>query len=179
MAVVTYEHQYINGEWVTSTNPGKYLEVIDSNTTEVIAQVPDGTAADTHKAVAAARAAFDGWAATPLGRRKELIAKVLANYEEKKPLVVAGLMKELGCTKAFAEGVQANLFTWHAGTALAEVDNIDWVEPQGASTVVKEPIGVVGAITPWNYPLNQIALKIVSNSFPALCRAVSPRQPDS
>jgi acyl-CoA reductase-like NAD-dependent aldehyde dehydrogenase len=56
--------------------------------------------------------------------------------------------------------LQANLFTWHAGTALAEVENIEWVTPQGAASVVQEPIGVVGAITPWNYPLNQIALKV-------------------
>merc|ERR1719336_3719685 len=69
-------------------------------------------------------------------------------------------MKELGCTKVFAENVQTQFVDWHFGTLLGKADEIKWSEPAGNSVVVKEPVGVVGCITPWNYPLNQIVLKV-------------------
>jgi aldehyde dehydrogenase (NAD+) len=106
--VQVFDKQYINGEWVASTNGAKSIEVIDSNTAEVIATVPDGSAEDTNIAVAAARDAFPAWRDTPLSERKALIEKVAANYEKKKPQIVEALMKELGCTKDFAESTQVS-----------------------------------------------------------------------
>eukprot|EP00928_Gymnodinium_smaydae_P076941 TRINITY_DN60048_c0_g1_i1.p1 TRINITY_DN60048_c0_g1~~TRINITY_DN60048_c0_g1_i1.p1 ORF type:complete len:482 (-),score=94.40 TRINITY_DN60048_c0_g1_i1:138-1583(-) len=159
--MLTYNDQYINGKWVPSTNVGKHLDVIDSNTTKVIAKVPDGSAEDMERAIAAARAAFGPWSETPMKTRKELLGKILANWQSKKPKCIEYLQKELGCTKEFATKVQANLVDMHFGVALASIDGIRMEEktPMGG-LVVKEPIGVIGCITPWNYPLNQIAAKV-------------------
>jgi len=160
-AVKTFEHQYINGEWVKSTNAPKSLEVMDSNTGKVIATVPDGSKADVERAIDAAKAAFPAWAATPLAKRKECVSKFLEAHKKRRPETIGWLTKELGCTTAFAESVQANMMEWHGGTLMAAIDSVQWYEAAGTVTVVKEPIGVVGAITPWNYPLNQIALKVI------------------
>jgi acyl-CoA reductase-like NAD-dependent aldehyde dehydrogenase len=161
MSVTVYDNQYINGEWVKSTNAGKYVDVIDSNTATVCAKVPDGSAEDMNKAIAAAKAAFIPWSETPLATRKELVGKVLANWQKKKPAAIEMFQKELGCTSKFAKRVQANMVDLHLGVALDQIDSVVFESrtKQGA-VVVKEPIGVVGCITPWNYPLNQIAAKI-------------------
>lgn len=159
--VRNFANQYINGQWVPSTNAPKTLDVIDSNTAAVIATVPDGSKEDAEKAIAAARAAFRGWSTTPLATRKECVAKFLEAHKSRGPETILWLTKELGCNVTFAENVQSNFLVWHGGVLMAAIDNFKWAEAAGNSTVVKEPIGVVGAITPWNYPLNQIALKVL------------------
>eukprot|EP00746_Dinoflagellata_sp_MGD_P164276 gnl/MRDRNA2_/MRDRNA2_92822_c0_seq1.p1 gnl/MRDRNA2_/MRDRNA2_92822_c0~~gnl/MRDRNA2_/MRDRNA2_92822_c0_seq1.p1 ORF type:complete len:480 (-),score=109.99 gnl/MRDRNA2_/MRDRNA2_92822_c0_seq1:161-1600(-) len=158
--MISFEHQYINGAWVPSTNAGKTLDVIDSNTGKVCGKVPDGSVEDANKAAAAAKAALDSWSATPLAERKAYVQKILEKFQAKKADVAKWLTKELGCPQTFAESVQANLFDAHVSTLLGVIDSIEWQETCGKSIMVKEPIGVVGCITPWNYPLNQIALKI-------------------
>lgn len=161
MSVLTFDNQYINGEWVPSSQPGHYLEAIDSNTAQVCAKVPDGTTEDMTKAINAAKAAFVSWSETPLVERKAAMAKILENWQKKKPQCIEGLQKELGCTKKFATQVQANMVDLHFSTTLAAIDSIAMEErTKGGGLVVKEPVGVVGCITPWNYPLNQIAAKV-------------------
>lgn len=161
MSVLTFDNQYINGEWVPSSQPGRYLEAIDSNTAQVCAKVPDGTTEDMTKAINAAKAAFVRWSETPLAERKAAMAKILENWQKKKPRCIEGLQKELGCTKKFATQVQANMVDLHFSTTLAAIDSIAMEErTKGGGLVVKEPVGVVGCITPWNYPLNQIAAKV-------------------
>lgn len=165
MAIRTYDTHYINGAWVASSNVGKYLDVTDSTTAKVCARVPDGTAQEMEQAIKAARSAFTSWMNTPLAERKALMTKVLENWQKKKPECVEWLQKELGCTKTFATTVQSVLVDMHLGVALQQVDSIAFEEKTAmGALVVKEPIGVVGCITPWNYPLNQIAAKI----FPAM-----------
>merc|ERR1719350_521853 len=102
MSVLTYSDQYINGGWVASTNAGKFIDVIDSNTTQVCAKVPDGSAADMISAIAAAKNAFTSWSETPLEDRKAAVARILENWQKKKPQCIDYLQKELGCTKKFA-----------------------------------------------------------------------------
>lgn len=161
MAVPTYENQYINGKWVPSTNKGKFLDVIDSNTAQVCAKVPDGSVDDMNAAVAAAKAAFTSWSETPLAERKAAMQRILENWQKKKPQAIEWFQKELGCTKKFATQVQANMVDLHFGTAIGVVDGIAMEEKTSmGGLIVREPIGVVGAITPWNYPLNQIAAKV-------------------
>merc|ERR1711871_847086 len=133
--------------------------VVDSNTSKAIAEVPDGSKQDAENAIKAARAAFVGWSETPLATRKALIEKFIDAHQRKHEETVSWLTKELGCTKFFAEHVQSIFFQTHGKQALKEIDNIQWYEAAGKCTVVKEPVGVVGCITPWNYPLNQMALK--------------------
>merc|ERR1719265_87013 len=122
--VQVFENQYINGEWVASTNAGKFLDVTDSNTAQVVAKVPDGSSDDMNKAVASARAAFEGWWQTPLEERKAKIGQVLANWQKKKPAAIEWFQKELGCTKTFATQVQANMVDLHLGVSTKVVDTI-------------------------------------------------------
>jgi len=158
--VKTFTDQYINGAWVPSTNVGKFLDVMDSSTNKVCAKVPDGSVEDTNAAIAAAHAAFEGWAATPRATRKALVTKIVENYTKHMPEVITWLTKELGCPPNIAKYAQAPAFLGHMSKAIECFDKVEWEKPAGKCTVVKEPIGVVGAITPWNWPLNQIALKV-------------------
>ncbi|CAE8625386.1 unnamed protein product [Polarella glacialis] len=159
--VRSFQHQYINGEWVESTNAPKTLDVINSNTAQVIATVPDGSKKDAEKAILAARAAFASWSTTPLVARKEYIKKFMEAHKRRRAETIGWLTKELGCTAALAESLQANFVEMHGTTLLGAIDGVNWYEAVGKVTVVKEPVGVIGAITPWNYPLNQIALKVI------------------
>ena len=162
-SVVDYTQQYIDGAWVTSTNgAGALLDVYDSNTGEVFARAPRGSAEDTGRAIEAASRAFPAWSRTPLARRAAYLRDILREYETRKVKVGRALERELGAPRGFAEKVQANMFSahWKATLALAEPGAFDWREDMGDTLLVKEPIGVVGCITPWNWPLNQIACKI-------------------
>jgi len=163
--IPTWENVYINGQWSRSASPEKFCDVIDSNTGKVCARVPAGGAKDVEKAVAAAREAFPSWAEKPLDERKAILLKVLEKWQGKKAQATDWLCKELGCTTAFAKNVQVNMVDFHLGTCLKLVDMVKFEERMAfGSLVVREPIGVVGCITPWNYPLNQIAAKV----FPAM-----------
>jgi len=160
MPIETYEHQYINGEWVESTNAGQYIDVFDSNNGEVFAKVISGSQADTEKAIEAAAEAFKTFSRTTLEQRKGYLTAILGEYMKVQKDVAAALTKELGAPKPFAEFVQSNMFPFHVKAALDLVDSFEWEQTMGSSLIVKEPIGVVGAITPWNWPLNQIACKL-------------------
>lgn len=158
--IFEFDKQYINGQWVPSTNAGKMIEVTDANTAKVCGRCPDGSAEDTEKAIAAARKAFETWSVTPLEERKACVTRMMENVAKREKDIAYWVCKELGCTPKAAEAIQATIFRRHSRTALQEIDNIVWSEPAGKNTVIKEPIGVVGAITPWNAPLNQIGLKV-------------------
>eukprot|EP00435_Cladocopium_sp_Y103_P032585 s3567_g8.t1 len=161
--IPTWDRHYVNGQWTSST--GKCSDVIDSNTGQVCARVAMGGAAEVDAAVAAARAAFPAWAEKPLDERKAVLQKVLERWQEKKAAATEWLIKELGCNVNFASKVQVNMVDMHLGSCLKMVDLIKFEEKMSlGSLVIKEPIGVVGCITPWNYPLNQIACKV----FPAM-----------
>lgn len=156
----TFSKQYINGEWVESTNKGQFIDVFNSNDGTVCAQVINGSAADTEKAIEAASAAFKTWSRTTVAERKGYLKSILAEYMKRKQDVADALQVELGAPKLFSENVQANMFPMHIGTVIQLADTYEWTEDQGKTLVVKEPVGVVGAITPWNWPLNQIAAKL-------------------
>ena len=161
--ITEYTKQYINGEWVTSSHgPQALIDVYDSNTGEVFARAPRGSAEDTAQAVEAAAAAFDSWSRTPLEERAEHLQRVLEEYSKRQKDVARCLQRELGAPEQFALRVQSTVFNMHFLTtlSLADEDEFEWTEDMGDTLLVKEPIGVVGCITPWNWPLNQIACKI-------------------
>ena len=97
---------------------------------------------------------------TTVAERKGYLESILAEYMKRKQDVADALQVELGAPKLFAENVQANMFPMHISTVIKLADTYEWSEDQGKTLVVKEPVGVVGAITPWNWPLNQIAAKL-------------------
>jgi len=168
--IQSYDKQYINGAWVDSTNSsGTTIDVLDSNNGKAVATVPRGTQEDTLRAIAAAKAAFPMWSKhTTLSERKDLVRQFLASFDARSKQIHHRLMIELGCPLSIARTLQAGSLPYHGHTLLSLLENEDgegerfeWEYAAGNCTVVKEPIGVVGAITPWNYPLNQIALKVI------------------
>jgi len=163
--IQVYSNQYIDGEWVKSTNDGlpdseKYIDVLDSNSDTVFARVINGSRADMQKAISAAEKAFPSWSRTSVQERKKYMQRVLKEYGKRQQAVADALQKELGAPKFLAERVQSVMFSAHVSTAIQVAEQLDWKEDLGQTVVVKEPVGVVGAITPWNWPLNQIGCKI-------------------
>ena len=155
---------YINGAWVAPAAP-RDCPVIDPSTEEVCAVISLGDQADTDAAVAAAKAAFPAWAATPPARRKALVEKILEQYEARHEELARAISTEMGSPIDHARNEQAPCLPWHTKGFLKAFDEIQWVRPLRADTpndrIALEPIGVVGLITPWNWPMNQIALKVI------------------
>ncbi|HTN99446.1 MAG TPA: aldehyde dehydrogenase family protein [Microthrixaceae bacterium] len=155
-----YDKFYINGQWVSSTGDAT-TDIIDSATEEVIGRVPMGTSADVDAAVAAAKSAFDSWASTPVDIRAKYLRDIGTGLGARFEEIADTISAEVGSPKTFAQMVQAGLSLgeWESFASLLE--SYEFEETVGNSLVVREPIGVVGAITPWNYPLYLIICKVV------------------
>ncbi len=154
------ENFYIDGAWVPASGDDVF-EVIDSATEEVVATVPAGTPADVDAAVAAARAAFDTWSNTPVDIRAKYLRDIGAGLAARFEEIVDVISTEVGSPKTFAQMVQTGLAVGEWESFAQLVENYEFEETVGNSLVVREPIGVVGAITPWNYPLYLIICKVV------------------
>jgi len=150
---------YIDGSWVESAGSGT-IEVVNPATEEVIATVPDGTPADVDVAVAAARAAFPGWAATPVEERAKYLSRLQEALGARVEEVARTITSEMGAPARFSQAVQAGLPVAILGSYAALLSDYAFEETIGNSLVVREPVGVVGAITPWNYPLHQVVAKV-------------------
>jgi aldehyde dehydrogenase (NAD+) len=150
---------YIGGEWVEPAGEGT-IEVVNPATGAAIARIPEGTPEDADRAVRAARAAFDSWAASSPYERAQLCASIGAKLAERGDELAGLISTELGMPITLSRMIQAGLpsVTFSSQTELAE--EIDWQEEVGNSLIVREPVGVVAAITPWNFPLHQIANKV-------------------
>jgi len=150
---------YINGAWVESAGTGR-IDVLNPATGEVIAQVAEGTAADVDAAVAAARAAFPGWAALSPAERagylRKISAGLAARIEELGILMSQDVGTPVELSKAFQIGLPTFNFGFYGDLAEGFTGERGEV---GNSTIVAEPVGVVGCITPWNFPMHQVALK--------------------
>jgi acyl-CoA reductase-like NAD-dependent aldehyde dehydrogenase len=150
---------YIDGAWVPSTGKAT-LEVFDSNTEDVIGTIPDGTPEDVDKAVAAASAAFGEWSNVSHEERSKLLARVAEGLAARTDEIAETISKEVGMPLSLSKIVQVGLPTGVFADMAKNVTEFQWETEVGNSLVVREPVGVVGAITPWNYPLYQIALKV-------------------
>lgn len=150
---------FINGKWVAPQGKG-VIEVIHSATEEVMATIPEGSAADAEAAVAAARAAFDGWAATPVAKRAEYVQKIADGLKARSEELAQLIAGEVGMPIKLARAIQVGGPVYNWGNFAKLLGKFEFEEQVGNSLVVREPVGVVGAITPWNYPLNQITLKV-------------------
>ncbi|MFZ1470583.1 MAG: aldehyde dehydrogenase family protein [Paracoccaceae bacterium] len=155
---------YINGQWVAPAK-ARDVHVINPSNEEPCAIISLGDQADTDAAVAAAKAAFPAWAATPPAERARLIRGILDQYNARLQEFASAISMEMGAPIDFALGSQAPCLPWHTNNFLRAFDAIEWVRPLGPhapdTAIALEPIGVVGLITPWNWPVNQIALKAI------------------
>jgi aldehyde dehydrogenase (NAD+) len=161
MSQDTYQRNsiYIDGQWVASSGT-EVIEVENPATEQIIGRVPSGTAADVDRAVTAARAAFDGWAATSPEERGKFLSRLQEALASRLEQVAETITAEMGAPAKLSQTVQAGLPLADIATAASLAATIVWEEQIGNSTVVLEPVGVVGAITPWNYPLHQVTAKV-------------------
>jgi len=152
---------YINGEWVKSTS-GQTLEVTTSGTGELYATIPSGTPDDANRAVEAAAAAFTAWSNTSPKERGEFLVRISEKLAERSDEIALVIANEVGMPLMLAKGIQAGLPTMTFADNAQRASEFVWEEEVGNSTLVREPVGVVAAITPWNYPLHQIANKVAA-----------------
>ncbi len=156
---LTRDKLYIGGEWVEPAGAGT-IDVINPTTEEAIGSIPEGTAEDADRAVRAARAAFDPWSSLSPYERARYCEAIGAQLTERGDELGALITSELGMPIGLSRMIQAGLPAMGFSAMPELVEEVAWEEEVGNSLVVREPAGVVAAITPWNYPLNQIALKV-------------------
>ncbi len=157
--MTAYDKIYIGGAWVPSAGTGS-IDVIDSITEEVMATIPAGNAADVDKAVKAARAAFETWSATSAEERAKYLTRIGEALGARMDELATTISRETGMVKAMSKIIQVGLPINSFNSAATLAETFAYEEQVGNSLVVREPIGVVGCITPWNYPLHQIAAKV-------------------
>jgi len=150
---------YIDGAWVDPVAPVLF-DVIDPSTEEAFTQIALGNAADVDRAVAAARAAFPSFARSNRAERLELLRSILGEYEKRYEDLAVTLSREMGATLAFARSDQAFTGSAHLKRMIAVLETFAFEWMQGGTLIAKEPIGVAGLITPWNWPINQIVCKV-------------------
>ncbi len=153
------EQLFIGGEWIDPVGAER-IDVVNPTTEESMGSVPAGTPADVDRAVDAAREAFDGWSQTPRERRAELLGAIGAALGERGDEIAATISAELGMPLKLSRQIQAGLPAMTFNSMPELIEQVAWEEEIGNSLVVREPIGVLGAITPWNFPLHQIAAKV-------------------
>lgn len=152
---------FINGEWVDASDRGK-LDVINPATEEAVCQVSLGNELDVDKAVAAARAAFPSYSQTTREQRIELLNNVVNCYKARFAEMGQTISMEMGAPISFATRFQAGAGMGHYKTAAKVLENFHFHEDRGTTAIVREPIGVIGMITPWNWPSNQISCKVAA-----------------
>ncbi len=152
---------YLNGHWAAPRG-NKFIDVINASTEEVMGRVPEGTPADVDAAVAAARAAFDGWAATPAAERAAFLQKIHEGLKARMEEIGRLIAGEVGMPLKLATMIQAGSPTATFGLYAKLLGSFAFEEKVGNSLILREPVGVVAAITPWNYPLHQIAAKVAA-----------------
>jgi acyl-CoA reductase-like NAD-dependent aldehyde dehydrogenase len=157
--VIDRDQLFIDGRWVPSTGTGT-IDVIDASTEEVFGRIPDGTAEDVDAAVTAARRAFPSWSRTPRDERSKYLRALSEALGARTQEVGTLVSREVGMPVGLATMIQGGLPPRNLGIFADVLDAYEFEERIGNSLVVREPIGVVGAITPWNYPLHQIVAKV-------------------
>ncbi|MBK8990646.1 MAG: aldehyde dehydrogenase family protein [Gammaproteobacteria bacterium] len=154
---------YIGGQWV---EPIEFTTVntVNPATEEISGRIALGTGADVDRAVKAARQAFASWSRSSREERLEVLERILVEYQKRSADLGAAVTEEMGAPKGLAGGFHIGLGLGHLTTAIDVLKTFRFEEQRGATLIVKEPIGVCGMITPWNWPINQVTVKV----FPAL-----------
>src|SRR5690606_14007731 len=150
---------FIDGRWVVPAGTGT-IDVHCPANEEVLARIPEGTPADVEAAVAAARRAFDAWSSTPVAQRAEYLQKIHEGLKARSNEIAETISKEIGMPIKLSQRIQAGSPIAVFGYYAKLLSEFQFEERVGNSLVVREPVGVVAAITPWNYPLHQISLKV-------------------
>jgi len=158
-----YPNFYIDGAWVAPVTP-KSAEVINPATEVVSGTISLGSADDVDRAVAAARKAFPGWSQSTVAERLDLLRAIQSQYSRRQRELGEAVTEEMGAPIALGCGFHTGLGAGHLQTAIDVLTDFKFEEQRGSTMILREPIGVCGLITPWNWPLNQVTVKV----FPAL-----------
>jgi acyl-CoA reductase-like NAD-dependent aldehyde dehydrogenase len=150
---------FIGGKWV-EPDGGEPIEVVNATTEEVMGTIPGCSAEDADQAVAAAREAFESWSQTSREERAGYLTAIAAGLGERAEEIATTITQELGMPLKLSQMIQVGLPTSQFAAMPKLMEEVEWEEEIGNSRVLREPVGVLGAITPWNYPLNQIAAKV-------------------
>ncbi len=158
--MTTHQQLYIDGTWQTPSVPG-LIDVLSASTEEVIGRIPEAAAEDVDRAAEAARRAFDGaWGETTAEERAQWIEKLAAALKDRMKAIAKTIAEEVGTPIVMATSIQAGLPVMVTSSYAGLIREAKLEEEIGNSLIVREPVGVVGAITPWNYPLHQIMAKV-------------------
>lgn len=155
-----FEKLYIDGEW-TPASSGEWIDVENPADMKIFARVPRGAAEDIDRAARAAKAAFPAWAAKPLSERIALMERFLAIFRSQEEEIIDLEIKELGAPWSFAKSSHCEYQYTRVRSYIDLAPEVPMVEKMPLSTVYREPVGVVGCITPWNYPLGQVVQKVI------------------
>ena len=150
---------YIDGAWVAPVEP-KFLDVIDPSNEDAFAKIAMGAKADVDKAVAAAKRAFLTFGFTSREARLALLRRIVEVYKKRSADLALAVSKEMGAPRGFALNEQVGIGLAHLQEMVGTLETFEFERVRKGHLVVKEPIGVVGMITPWNWPLNQITCKV-------------------
>src|ERR1700722_1465255 len=153
------QQHYVNGEWVAPLQP-VLLDVVDPSTEETFTQIAVGGPKDVDRAVAAARAAFPKFSRTTRKDRLDLLRAILSEYDKRRKDIAECLSREMGAPLAFALRAQSGTGTAHLTQMIEVLQTYKFEDVEGSTLIAREPIGVVGLITPWNWPINQIVCKV-------------------
>ncbi|WP_262695783.1 aldehyde dehydrogenase family protein [Kordiimonas aquimaris] len=153
------DKHYINGEWVAS-GAASFRDLINPATEEKSGQMILGTAADVDAAVAAAKEAFVSFSQTTREERIDLLNRIISEYKKRSAEMASVITEEMGAPTTWSTNAHAPSGIGHLITARKVLENFDFEEDRGPTRIAKEPIGVVGMITPWNWPINQITCKV-------------------
>lgn len=151
---------YIDGAWIEPGPSSRDMPVVNPATEEPVATIALGSAADVDRAVVAARRAFPAFARSSIAERRALLERIAGVYRRRHEEVAEAICTELGAPLAFARRSQTGLGTGHLGMMARLLDSYPFVEDRGSMRLLREPVGVCGLITPWNWPINQIACKV-------------------
>ncbi|WDI30117.1 aldehyde dehydrogenase family protein [Hyphococcus flavus] len=150
---------YIDGEWVSPVD-AKLLDVVNPATEEAVAQISLGTPAHIDAAVAAAQNAFDSFSQTSKEERQSLLDRIIETYQKRYDELAETITLEMGAPLSLSKAAQAAAGLQHLKTARKVLADYSFEEKRGSTRIKKEPIGVCGFITPWNWPLNQVTCKV-------------------
>ncbi len=154
-----HDKLYIDGRWIKPSGSG-LIDVINSTTEEVMGRIPEGTPADVKLAVSAARAAFQGWSALPVEDRARYLQQISEKLAARRDEIASVIANEVGMPLPLATAVQAGMPAMVMGSYAKLLGDFQFEEKIGNAQVMKEPVGVVGCITPWNFPLHQVVAKV-------------------
>ncbi|WP_027245064.1 aldehyde dehydrogenase family protein [Leisingera daeponensis] len=170
---------YINGQWVSPAEPNDF-EVINPSTEEPCAVISLGSEADTNAAVAAAKAAFPGWMATPVEQRIALVEKLVEIYEARAEDMAQAMSLEMGAPINLSRTSQVGAGSWHLRNFIAAAKEFKFDAPLNENSpndrIIHEPVGVCALITPWNWPMNQVTLKVGAAAIAGCTMVLKPSE---